>query len=87
MNWTMPTILMVVGSILIFIGGYLIGHKRAKDELQTVGELIIYDFIDGTEPELYLNLDASPKTFKTLSHVIFQTRNVKVRNSTHSSQK
>lgn len=87
MNWIVLAIVMVIGSILIFVGGYMLGRKHAKNKLQTVGELIIYNFDDGIEPELYLELDVQPESFKTLPNVIFRTRNVKLGKPPRASQK
>lgn len=90
MDWSLlPIVILVVA--LIFAIGYKIGHKagyRQKERaIDTVGELIIYNFDDGIEPELYLELDVQPESFKDLPHVIFRTRNVKLGKLPRASQK
>lgn len=87
MNWGLLALSNVIFAIVAYICGYVQGRKRAKNDIQTVGELIVYDFEGDIEPELYLELDAHPETFKTLSHVLFRTRNIKLGKPPRTSQK
>lgn len=87
MEWILWILLAIIAAVIVFIVGYKVGYHRKEDELEMVGDLIIYSFEDGLAPELYLDLDEDPNTFKTLPQVIFRTRNVKLGKPPRNSQK